>query len=234
MNWLLIVILAVIAGNVIWGYKEGFMKVALSLISWVMVLVACYIATPIVSDYILQNTPLEEVVQETLTDALNAALDEVSGGVVEALDSEKIAEVEASLPSAIKQLIYGGDEPKTLEDLINSVGDVELDTSGLAVGAANLIGLMIVLVVTRIALIIVEKVLDLVAKLPLIGQANTLLGIAAGALKGLVWTWVVLTIIGMLAYTGVNTELMMLVEESEILTWLANNNPIIMVVVKYL
>ena len=233
MNWLLIVILAIIAGNVIWGYKEGFMKVALSLVSWIVVMVACYIATPIVSDYILENTPLAEIVQETVTEAVNTALDEVSGGVVDALDSEKIAEVEASLPEQIKTLIYG-QEGKTLEDLINSVGDVEIDTTALAGGAAYLIGLMIVLVVTRIALIIVEKVLDLVTKLPLIGQANTLLGIAAGALKGLVWTWVVLTVIAMLAYTGANTELINLVNESEILLWLYTNNPIMMVVAKFL
>ena len=30
MNWLLIIVLALIAGNVIWGYKKGFMKVVLS------------------------------------------------------------------------------------------------------------------------------------------------------------------------------------------------------------
>ena len=70
--------------------------------------------------------------------------------------------------------------------------------------------------------------------LPLIGQANTLLGIAAGALKGLVWCWVVLTIIAVLAYTGANTELIALVNGSQILTWLYENNPILMVVGKVL
>ena len=78
-----------------------------------------------------------------------------------------------------------------------------------------------------------EKFLDLVAKLPLIGQANTLLGIAAGALKGLVWVWVVFTVIAVLTYTGANTELMTMVNESQILTWLYANNPIMMVVVKF-
>ena len=233
MNWLLIVILAVVAGNVIWGFKEGFMRVALSLVSWLVVLVACYIATPIVSDFILENTPLAQVVHDTVTETINTALDEVSGGVLEALNSEKIAEVEAAIPEQIKGLIYGKDF-KTLEDLVNSVGEVELDTAALAGGAARLIGLMLVLFITRVGLMIVEKFLDLVAKLPLIGQANTLLGMAAGALKGLVWSWVIITVIAMLAYTGVNTELMNLVNESEILVWLANNNPIIMVIVKYL
>lgn len=231
MNWLLIVMLAVIIGNVIWGYKMGFMKVALSLVSWVVVLVACYIATPIVAEGIVKHTPLAEVIQETVTEKLNDALDEVMNDVAGALDNEKIAEVEAQLPEQIKAAIFG--EGKTLQDLVTSTGDVEVDTTDLSNGAAYLIGLLIVVIVTRIALVVVEKFLGLVAKLPLIGQADTLLGIAAGVLKGLIWSWVVLTVIAVLTYTGANTELMTLVNESQILTWLYVNNPIMMVVVKF-
>ena len=231
MNWLLIIVLALIAGNVIWGYKKGFMKVVLSLVSWVVVLVACYIATPIVAEGIVEHTPLAEVIQETVTDNLNKALDEVMEGVAGALNHEKIAEVEAQLPEQVKQMIYG--EGQTLEDLITSTGEVQIDTTNLAHGAAYLIGLLLVIIVTRIALIIVEKFLGLVAKLPLIGQADTLLGIAAGAVKGLIWSWVVLTVVAVLAYTGANTELMTMVNSSDLLLWLYANNPIMMVVVAF-
>lgn len=231
MNWLLIVILALVIGNVIWGYRMGFMKVVLSLVSWVVVLVACYVATPIVAEGIIQHTPLAEVIQENVTDALNNAIDEAMGEVADALNTEEIAQIEAKLPEQVKQMIFG--EGKTLQDLITSTGEVEVDTTDLSNGAAHLIALLVVVIVTRIALIIVEKFLGLVAKLPLIGQADTLLGIAAGAAKGLVWCWVVLTVIAVLAYTGANTELMLMVNESEFLTWLYANNPIMMVVVKF-
>ena len=163
MNWLLIVIFAVVAGNVIWGFKEGFMRVALSLVSWLVVLVACYIATPIVSDFILENTPLAQVVHDTVTETINTALDEVSGGVLEALNSEKIAEVEAAIPEQIKGLIYGKDF-KTLEDLVNSVGEVELDTAALAGGAARLIGLMLVLFITTFGIIFTTFCLTIFVK----------------------------------------------------------------------
>ena len=232
MNWLLIVILALVVGNVIWGYKKGFMKVALSLVSWIIVLVACYIATPIVSEGIVKHTPLAEVVHETVNDRLNAALDDVVDEVAGAVDTEKIAEVEAQLPEQIKEMIFG--EGKTLQDLVTSTGDVDVDTTELANGAAYLISLLIVLIVSRIALLVIEKILDLVAKLPLIGQANALLGIGAGVLKGLVWSWVVLTVVAVLAYTGANTDLMALVNDSPILVWLYEYNPIMMVVTKFL
>ena len=229
MNWLLIVILAVIIGNVVWGYKMGFMRVVLSLVSWVIVLVACYVATPVVADVIMDNTPLAEIVQETVTEKLNETIDEVVDGVI---DNSAIAEIETQLPEQLKDAILG--EHESISDLITSTGDIQVDTTELAEGAAYLIALIVVLIVTRVALFVVEKVLGLVNKLPLIGQANTLLGIAAGAVKGLVWTWVVLTVIAMLAYTGANTDLIALVNESPILTWLYENNLITIVLAEVL
>jgi uncharacterized membrane protein required for colicin V production len=228
MNWLLIVILALIAGNVIWGYKMGFMKVVLSLVSWIVVLAACYIATPIVAEGIVKHTPLEAVIQETVNEKINVAIDEVMGEVAGALDNEKIAEIEAKLPIQLKEAILG--EHESLAELVTNTGDIQVDASNLANGAAYLVSLLAVAIITRIGLFILEKMFDLVAKLPLIGQANTLLGLIAGAAKGFIWGWVVLMVIAVLAYTGANTELIALVNESQILTWLYENNPIMMVV----
>lgn len=221
MNWLLIIVLVLIIGNVAWGYKKGFMCVALSLVSWIIVLVACHVATPVVADGILEHTSLAEAIHEKVNEQLNATVDEVVEGT---LNNEAIAKVEAKLPEQLKEAILG--EHESLADLVTSSGNIEADTTVLANGAAYLIALIIILIVTRIALIVLEKVLNLVAKLPLIGQANTLLGIAAGAVKGLVWCWVVLTVIAMLTYTGANTEFITLVNESPVLIWLYENNPI--------
>ncbi len=232
MNWLLIVILAILAGNIVWGYKKGFMKVALSLVSWIIVLVMCYVATPIVAEGIVKNTPLPEIIQETVTDNLNDLIDEVVGDVAGALNTEQVAQIEAKLPAQLKEAILG--EHETLADLITGTGDVQVDTTDLANGAAYLISLLLVVIVTRIGLMVVEKVLDLVSKLPLIGQADTLLGVAAGAIKGLIWSWVILTVIAVLAYTGANAELITLVNGSKILTWLYENNLILLVVAKVL
>ena len=129
MNWLLIVILALVVGNVIWGYKKGFMKVALSLVSWIIVLLACYIATPIVSEGIVKHTPLAEMVHVAVNDKINTAIEDVMDEVTGALDSEKIAEVEAQIPEQIREMIFG--EGKTLQDLVTSTGYVDVDTTEL-------------------------------------------------------------------------------------------------------
>ncbi len=222
MNWLLIAILLILVGNLIWGWKKGFISVAISLVSWVVVLVACYIATPIVSGVILEATPLAEIIQETVSEELNEVVDKAIEGAAGALNQEAIAEIEAQIPEQIKASILG--EHENIADLITSAGDIQIDTTALAETASYLIALVIVMIVTRIALVVVEKALNLVAKLPLIGEANALLGIGAGIAKGVIWCWVVMTVIALLAYTGTNTELLTLVNESEILIWLYENN----------
>ena len=225
MNWLVIVILLVFLANIVWGYKKGFMQVALSLVSWVLVLIACHTITPIVADFIIEKTPLAAVVQYAVSEKVNEIIDDVTSGAADAMSNDVIAQIEEKLPEQIKEAILG--EHTSFSDLITSTGDVDIDTAGLAKNAAYLLALVIVLIVSRIALIFVEKFLGLVSMLPLIGQADTLLGIAAGFVKGLVWCWVILTIIAMLAYTGTNTDLLALVNESEILTWLYENNLIL-------
>ncbi len=222
MNWLLIAILLILVGNLIWGWKKGFISVAISLVSWVVVLVACYIATPIVSGVILEATPLAEIIRETVSEELNEVVDKAIEGAAGALNQEAIAEIEAQIPEQIKASILG--EHENIADLITSAGDIQIDTTALAETASYLIALVIVMIVTRIALVVVEKALNLVAKLPLIGEANALLGIGAGIAKGVIWCWVVMTVIALLAYTGTNTELLTLVNESEILIWLYENN----------
>lgn len=228
MNWLVLVILAVMAVSVFVGYKTGFMKVVLSLVSWVIVLIACYVATPVVADIIIEVTPLEEVLESTINEELNQALDGIVEGVIE---TEALAELEAKLPEQIKDAILG--EHASLAEMITSTGDIEIDAGKLAGIAASLIALIVVLVATKIGLFVVSTVMDVAAKLPLIGQANTLLGIAAGAVQGLIWCWVVIAVVAMLAFTGTNTELMLLVNDSQILTWLYENNPIMGVIAKF-
>lgn len=224
MNWLLILVAGVLIGNALWGYKKGFMKVALSLVSWVAVLVVVYIGTPIMADIIKANTPIEGIIEENFTMVIN-----------EAITSANFEDIAAALPQEVRELLdksgilnnlNGGDvlPPDTAEKI--------LESTGLAGSIISLLSAVVVAIVARIALLIAEFILGIAAKLPLIGPMDKLAGLGFGALKGLIWCWLILAIIGILALTGTNTELMALVHESEILTWLYDNNVIMNMLVK--
>ncbi len=213
MNILTIIILAVFALCVFSGFKKGFLKTAFSLVSWILVLVLCNFVTPIVTDMLVQNTDIEVVVHETVETKVKDAIEE-------AAQNQGISELEAALPAELKDLLLGENE-SIMDALMDAT---TLDVAPVVDGIVGILGFVVTLIVLRIAMVIVEFALGVVAKLPLIGPADKLLGLACGAGKGLIWCWVILAIVSVLALTGVNTEFAGYISQSEILTWLQDNN----------
>lgn len=213
MNILLIIILALVAWCVFSGWKKGFLKTVLSLVSWILVFVVCNIATPMATDYLIQNTEIDSVIQVSVDEAINNAISQT-------MEESGVTELEAVLPSELKTTLLG--EGGSVEELV--AGQINIDTSGLVYQIMSIIGFLVVVVVARLALMVAELVLGLITKLPLIGPADKLLGVACGVAKGLIWCWVILAVVSVFAITGTNTELASSVAASPFLTWLQNNN----------
>lgn len=213
MNILTIIILAVLVLSVFSGYKKGFLKTAFSLVSWIVVLVLCNFATPIVTDMLIENTDIEVVVQTTVDTKINEVINET-------LETSDLAELEAALPAELKTVLLG--ENGSLQEVV--ANGTALDTTALANGIVGILGFVITVIILRLAMVVVEVVLNIVAKLPLIGPMDKLLGLACGAGKGIILCWVILAIVSVLALTGVNTELATYISQSELLTWLQDNN----------
>lgn len=213
MNILTILVLAVFALCVFSGYQKGFLRTAFSLVSWIVVLVLCNFATPIVTDLLIQNTEIEEVVATTVQEnMMNFAVQmEENGG---------LSDLEAVLPAQLKELLLG-DSGSLAELMLSSSLK---DFTPLVDGIVSALGFVITVILLRIAMVIVEFALGIVGKLPLIGPMDKLLGIACGGVKGIIWCWVILAVVSVLALTGTNTELAGYIAQSELLTWLQNNN----------
>lgn len=213
MNILLIVILAVFAVCVFSGYKKGFLKTAFSLVSWILVLVLCKFATPIVTDLLIEYTDVEVVVYGTVDGKVTEAVEQ-------ALQNNGVSELEAALPAELKNMLLG--ENESIADALLNSGS--LDVTPVVNGIVGILGFVVTVIVLRIAMVVVEILLNVVSKLPLIGPMDKFLGIGCGAVKGIIWCWVILAVVSILALTGANTEFAAYISESEILTWLQNNN----------
>ena len=214
MNILTIIILAVFALCVFSGFKKGFLKTAFSLVSWILVLVLCNFATPIVTDMLVQNTDVEVIVQTTVETKVMEAVEQ-------AVQNSDVSELEAALPAELKELLLG--EHESINELLLD-NSKPIDVTPVVNGIIGILGFVVTVIVLRIAMVIVEFALGVVAKLPLIGPADKLLGIACGGVKGLIWCWVILAVVSVLALTGVNTEFAGYIAQSELLTWLQDNN----------
>lgn len=224
MNLLLVVVLALFVGNIIWGYKKGFLRVAYSLVAWIILLAAVSWATPYVSEFVVNSTEIDTTMQQEITVKLQEMVADT--------------DVEIQLPEMVSTKILGI-EPTIDGDVLidqalkesGAYAETALKLTMLIINAACFI---VVFIVTKIALTIVEKLLGFIHKLPLIGDADTFLGVVAGALKALVITWGVMAVIALLSTTEYGAIIVAMIYESVPLAWLYENNLILNLMLSFL
>ncbi len=231
MNWVLILVIVVLAGYTIAGYSKGFLKIVYSLISWLLILVFVTWATPHINDYLRNNTDIYEKVFEACEEQIqNKTEEQLESGDTSSLTSltenEMLAEILESLPV------------EALEQIMNSTAeaaDQYLEEQGiytnLASGIADLImegiSFVLALILGGIASAIIVKVLGFVSKLPIIGFADSVLGLAAGAVNGLIVVWVAFCLVSLWSATELGSKVIAYIYEQDFLIWLYENNLIL-------
>lgn len=214
MNWLLLVAVILIGGGAFAGWRAGFVKTAFSLASTIVAMIVTLVFSPVVTNALKQNETFYQGVKEKI-----AAVVDFSG---EGDDSESFIDGLA-LPDSIKSILKenettSGVAKEQKQNLNDSVCEVLTNV------ILNALGYVITFVVTAAALAVLCAVLNVISRLPVLNQINTLAGIALGALEGLFLLWLVFLMITMLGSTEFGQAALTLVSENKILNFLYNSN----------
>lgn len=252
MNWLLILVILIIAGNIFFGYRRGFLQIGYTLVEWILILVFIYWASPYVTDFLTEHTGVPERIeahcleqlQESVTGALGAGEDSGAG----AENNTYAGEGEGSGT--------GENGPGTAVDDIDRDGSLEqfgvklpavllnnlLEESGtygkLAEKVTDLAVQGISYLLTLIAAVLIFRwlrfALKLIDKIPVLNGINRFLGIFAGLIKGLLQTWIGFALIAAFAGTAWGKFLISYIYEAPVLTWLYDNNIILAIIMAFL
>lgn len=65
MNWLCVIILAVLVLYILNGVRKGMVRTAFSLAGIVLTLVLGYIFSPYITEFIMERTPVYDSIQES-------------------------------------------------------------------------------------------------------------------------------------------------------------------------
>lgn len=226
MAYLLDVIaLAVFALLVFFGYRRGFIRTVSGVLSFVLALVLSNMLAAPVADYVYTNSIQPSVVQ-TLEDNIGKDSPSV----------ERVDEALADMPSFISaQIAAAGIEDG--EDLLNYVGKVPDGETAVTKIESTIVQpvvfpvleavfSLILFVVLQIAISLVLRLLNLLAKLPIIKKINKWAGLIAGAAQGALWVLFGISVLELLIGTGLIASLSPeLVENSLLVSWLSDINP---------
>ena len=201
------------------GWKKGLVQTLVSMLSWVLAIVAAWQLYGFVADF-LRTIGIQDKLALSFGPSLEVP---VSPGVTEA--AQYIESL--FLPDALKSSMIGNNNYEAYAALgVNSFA--EYVGVFLANMVVNAIAFLLVLIAAYILLRVLCKCLTILNHIPLIGTANQLLGLVSGAIVGYCVIQVVMFIFTMLA-TGQNifATMVMGMEEGTVAAWFYHSNHLV-------
>ncbi len=227
MNGLEIVVIGIVILNIFWGYKRGFLRVAYSLLSWILLLGFVTWSTPYITDYLEKNTEIKTHLQrKCLTYIEQSANEIIIEGTLDTSDETGLSE---SILEQIAQITA-----TTAGEVFEDTGVYEQMADSIAHFIIEGIAFFTALIVAGIISACLGNVLDLVSYLPIIHGANKALGALAGILKGTILVWLGFYIITIFATTDIGKQLLIYIEESSFLLYLYNHNIVLEIIMAFL
>lgn len=227
MNWVLIVVIGILAGYALTGFAKGFLKIVYSLVSWIVILVFVICVTPHIQDYLKNNTDIYNKVvaycEETIREQAAQELTKSGGDASALTENEIFAALEDKLPENMLEELQAQTSEMT-EGFMESYGLYDKTAVALADLFLQGVSTLVAMIAGAIVSALLSAVLGFVAKLPLIGFANKVLGLAAGAANGLLIVWIGFYLAAALCTTELGSTIITHIYASEFLTYLYENN----------
>lgn len=224
-HWLEAVTAVYIIGMMLYGHHRGFIRLAVSTAAMLIVLIAVKAAIPYVTDWVKYDTPIYERMKKNMSERIG--LDEILGdmqlsGGIQREDEWKIIE-NIPVPELIKEKLVENNNTEVYKEM--GVHFFQEYVIGYLADMILTALLFLLLYVTGyIALRILVKWLDLIARLPIISGMNQIAGAALGAAQAMLVIWIICLLITALSGTGIGKAALEMIAESKWLSWIYGHN----------
>ena len=164
-----IVIILFVLASIYLGYKKGLISLGIQLLAFIISLIITLVLYRPIGSMIINTTQLDEKLQEII---------QVNAESVISEDSDN----------------------KITNELIESAKNGMLPevSKSLAINIIYGITMIVLFIVSRICLIFIKSLSDMIAKLPIINQFNKLGGVLYGLLRGLLITYAIVMIMNLM------------------------------------
>lgn len=219
MNVFTVLVLLILAAFALNGWKKGFIRVFTRMFFFLASAALVYFATPYISGFLKDYTPVYHMVEESCREALGESADSQGGS---RLEQKKYIE-EMGLPKILEKQLVNGNNGENWEGMdITAFSDY---LAGYLAGLIlNILTFVITLVLVNLILRMTILTLDNLSKLPVLHSINQTLGMVLGIGQGLLVVWVAFLVITAFGSTEAGQKLMGMIHESPVLEFLYNMN----------
>lgn len=257
MNYMLICVVGLLLVCGYAGFKKGIISIALSIVAMVVTILATLVIAPVCATIVKEHTPIYDQIYHAVEQTIRKSNDfEQAVSDTVGNESEQEQQVEGNndyaeiqiyvtqicdmlkLPDSISNTLAGTTANDYVKDL-QQTGATTVRNMIVAVIAQRMTYIIfhtaihiIVFLVIYLVLRIVFYVTNLIGKLPVIQQANHLLGLAAGLVEGIFFIWIAFALLT--ACSGMEWAAAALadIHGHTLLSWLYDNNIIMHSILK--
>jgi len=222
MNYVLIIVLAILVIGAVIGWKKGFLDMLFGAVSMTIALILAVLIGPKLGAFIQENTGMTDKLSVKVSQTLN--LEDLA---IEVPEPDAFIE-NLNLPVVVKEKITSAEFEEKLnldkmaEDASRKMAEVV--ASFLAKMIITALCFVIVFVIALILLFLLNKILDVVVKLPLLKQANQLAGLALGAFQAVLIIWLFFAVVTIISGTEFGQSVFGYINSSKLLSFLYKNN----------
>lgn len=223
MNGLVIVVVVVLAGYAILGRKRGFIRTVFTLFSTIIALMLTMWISPIISKEVVKN----EKIYGYVMDRVEVIIDFSHVGRTLTEQVEFVDQL--PLPKSIRTTLLENNNSEVYVAMaVDSFEDYVCGTiANIMINAGVFVLIMLIVTIT---LAILSEVLNIISKLPIINGINKTAGLLVGLLHGFIIVWVGCIVILVFGTTSIGQYLLALINESEFLGVIYNNNILLQVI----
>jgi uncharacterized membrane protein required for colicin V production len=216
---LIIVVLFILS---VWeGYKKGLTKSLLKIFTFILAIIISFILFKPISSFIINQTQIDDNIQET---------------IIKTFEEEDVKENKQE----IKEKKEAKETPNIfynyIEDKIMQVGDeakeyvIETASREITDAIIDIIVFIVVFIISRIILIFIKAIADLITKIPVIKQFDELGGGIYGLLRAIVIIMILFTILAIVLPFMQNANSLTIIDESILSKFIYENNMIIRII----
>ncbi len=222
--YLLTGVLIVLVIGAVRGYMKGFLRLAVWFAGLIAVLFIVTKISPYVSDFLIENTSLNDKVKAKIITAYEDEQSKDDPGMDSIGDPQENDTIDSfGFPELISDSLKTNNKSEIYEKLAVTLFSEYIAgyLSELSIKAGTFVGLFILLALAELILILAIKILE---KIPVLRTFNRLLGMASGITLSLVFIWIFFIAVMMFFGHSFGTWVFAQVKASRFLTYLFNNN----------
>ncbi len=220
---LLIAVVAFLALCTLNGYRKGFLKIALSMAAMIATIIIVGILNPYVSRFLMNNTELYGTLKESTEEFVDHIFDTELNMAINTRTDEIFAIDHLSLPKSIREKLIE-DNNSVIYQALGVNGFKDYISSYLACMILNAISFIGTLLIAGFLVRVVFVMADIIERVPGIKGLNKTAGLVGGFLQGIVIVWVLCLVITAFGATKTGQQILEMIHDSVILSFIYNNN----------